>query len=85
VVGLNSIAFSPNGRLVVSGSYGLFGMLRLVKWSRDLSEGHLDAVNSVAFSSGPNDKLITSRSYDTSIHIWDIKTGKTILAPYANS
>ena len=71
-----SVAFSPNGARVASGS-----MDRTVRiWDaatgqlqREL-KGHSDWVISVAFS--PNGEHVASGSYDRTVRIWDAATGQ---------
>ncbi|KAJ3765661.1 WD40-repeat-containing domain protein, partial [Lentinula raphanica] len=76
---VNSVAFSPDGTRIVSGSHD--ETLRL--WNSETGEaigsswqGHSDLVTSVAFS--PNGETIISGSEDMSIRIWNAKNGDCI-------
>ncbi|EPQ54646.1 WD40 repeat-like protein [Gloeophyllum trabeum ATCC 11539] len=77
-----SVAFSPNGRHIDSGSLD-----RTVRvWNAETGEaiceplqGYDDGVSSVAFS--PDGKHIISGSYDSTIRIWDAETREAIIGP----
>ena len=76
--GVNSVAYSPDGKDIVSSNWD--GTIKL--WSIATGEciktfeGYTDAVTSVAFS--PDGKHIVSGSYDKTIKLWDVKTGECI-------
>ncbi|KIM93143.1 hypothetical protein OIDMADRAFT_184864 [Oidiodendron maius Zn] len=70
-----SVAFSPDGKQVVSGSYD-----RTVRlWDaatgalQQTLEGHTDSITSVAFS--PDGKQVVSGSWDETVRLWDAATG----------
>ncbi|KAJ3720294.1 WD40-repeat-containing domain protein [Lentinula guzmanii] len=80
--GVNAVAFSPDGKRIVSGSDD--DSIRI--WNADTGEvignplqGHSNAVTSVAFS--PDGKKIVSGSDDSSIRIWDTDMGEASSVP----
>ena len=81
--GVNSVTFSPNGQLVVSGGWD--GTLRL--WNlrgEPISQpwrGHQGGVYSVAFS--PNGQLVVSSGWDGTLRLWNLQ-GKPIGAPWGD-
>ncbi|MDL1873832.1 hypothetical protein FBQ85_01460 [Cytophagia bacterium CHB2] len=70
---VETLAFSPNGKLLAAGSQD--GAVRLweVKTGRIIGtlSGHQRAVSSVAFS--PDGKVLASGAKDTMIHLWDVQ------------
>ncbi|KAF7503289.1 hypothetical protein GJ744_004011 [Endocarpon pusillum] len=75
---VRSVAFSPNGQQLASGSND--NTIRL--WDASTGkclqtlEGHRDLVRSVAFS--PNGQQLASGSNDDTIRLWDASTGKCL-------
>ncbi|WP_271254809.1 NACHT and WD repeat domain-containing protein [Pseudanabaena sp. Chao 1811] len=70
--GVRSVAFSPDGKTIASGSYDKSIKLWNLE-GKELSTltGHSNWVRSVAFS--PDGKTIASGSYDKSIKLWNLE------------
>src|SRR5258706_341485 len=74
--GVMSVAYSPDGRHIISGSYDHTIRIWDAKTGAAVGEpleGHISRVTSVAYS--PDGRHIISGSYDHTIRIWDAKTG----------
>ena len=75
---VSSIAFSPNGLYIISGSYD--GNIKLWNTQTGLEvrtfKGHTGKVFSVAFF--PDGKKIISGSEDNTMKVWDIQSGNNI-------
>lgn len=75
---VNSVAFSPDGTTIASGSWDMSVRLWDVETgeSRVGYSGHTDRVLSVTFS--PDGKTVLSASRDKTIQKWDVETGTEI-------
>jgi WD40 repeat protein len=77
-----SVAYSPDGRHIISGSHD-----RTIRiWDAETSDavgkplkGHTDCVWSVTYS--PDGRRIASGSSDSNIRIWDAETGDAVGKP----
>ena len=84
--GVTSVAFSPDGRHIVSGSCD-----RTVRvWNAQTGQivmaplkGHCDSVTSVAFSS--DGRHIVSGSHDETIRVWAAQTGQSVMDPHQDN
>ena len=75
---VRSVAFSPDGKLLASGSWDTTIGLWNVETGREIRvlTGHTRGVESVAFS--PDGKLLASGSWDNTIGLWNVETGREI-------
>jgi WD40 repeat protein len=75
---VNSVAFSPDGKQVVSGSDDNTVQLWDAATGAALQtlKGHSASVSSVAFS--PNNKQVVSGSDDNTVQLWDATTGAAL-------
>jgi WD40 repeat protein len=79
---VTSVAFSPDGKRIVSGSNDNTVCIWDAETGaalREPLEGHTDRVTSVAFS--PDGKRIVSSSLDKTVRIWDVETGAALREP----
>jgi len=75
---VNSVAFSPDGKTITSGSQDSSIILWEVGSGKQLAQlkGHTDEVTSVAFS--PDGKTLASGSWDHTIILWEVGSGKQL-------
>jgi len=73
---VNSVAFSPDGSKLASGSNDYTIRMWDVATGQveQILKGHSDSVSSVTFS--PDGSKLASGSYDTTIRMWDVATGQ---------
>src|SRR5689334_1569098 len=72
---VGAIAFSPDGRILASGSSDNSAKLWDVASGRQLRtlSGHSSSVTSVAFSS--NGRVLATGSIDATVKLWDVVNG----------
>jgi WD40 repeat protein len=72
---VKSVAFSPDGKCIASGSDDMTVRLwdSTTGSAQATLRGHTDSVTSVAFS--PDGKRVVSGSYDCTVRLWDSTTG----------
>jgi WD40 repeat protein/DNA-binding SARP family transcriptional activator len=75
---VNSVTFSPDGRLLAVGTEE--GEIRLWQVATGqpagICRGHANAIRSVAFS--PDGRLLVSGSKDQTVRLWDVRTGQCL-------
>src|SRR5262249_10688714 len=83
---VTSLAFSPDGKLLASGTDNGAVQLWDVAGKTSLEPpltGHTDFVNSVAFSA--DGKLLASASADKTVRLWDVATRRSLEPPLETS
>ncbi|MEG5140166.1 MULTISPECIES: serine/threonine-protein kinase [unclassified Microcoleus] len=84
---ISSVAFSPNGEVIASGSDDKTIKLWQVQNGQEIVTlaGHANSVHTVVFS--PDGKTLASSSHDKKIKLWRMKDGQEIrtLAGHSNS
>jgi WD40 repeat protein len=75
---VRSVAFSPNGKELLSGSADGTARLWDAATGREIRrfEGHLDWVRSVAFH--PRERLMATGSDDETVRLWNLETGHEV-------
>jgi WD40 repeat protein/transcriptional regulator with XRE-family HTH domain len=82
--GVHSVAFSPDGKTVLTGGQDSIARLWDLTTGREVREfiGHTKNVTSVAFS--PDGKYVLTGSDDHTARLWDAETGRKIRVVTAN-
>jgi WD40 repeat protein len=75
---VRSAAFSPDGKLIVTGSFDHTARVWDASTGESLRElrGHTNKVNSAAFS--PDGKFVVTASDDNTARVWDASTGESL-------
>ncbi|MDF5715255.1 MAG: NB-ARC domain-containing protein [Rhizonema sp. NSF051] len=76
--GILSVAFSPDGKFLVTGDMnGEIRLYQVADWKQLFTyKGHADWVTSIAFS--PDSRILASGSDDQTIKLWNVTTGECL-------
>src|SRR3989338_4936892 len=76
---VHAVAFSPDGRTLISGSYDHTLKLWDIASGREIRTliGHAENIYAVAFS--PDGRTIISGSGDNTLKLWDVTSGRELI------
>lgn len=75
--GIASVAFSPDGKLVLAGCMdNVLRIFELGTGKERKLEGHTQQLHGAVFT--PDGQRILSASYDKTVRLWDVETGKEV-------
>jgi RNA polymerase sigma factor (sigma-70 family) len=75
--GIASVAFSPDGKLVLAGCMDhVLRVFELSTGNERKLEGHTQQLHGAVFT--PDGKRILSGSYDKTVRLWDVESGKEV-------
>ncbi|KAG2144604.1 WD40-repeat-containing domain protein [Suillus clintonianus] len=82
---VHSLAWTSNGKKLISGSHGSISIFNTVTWEQVvIIKGHMNAyVEAITLSS--NDRLLVSASDDKTAHLWNLDTNLPIGPPFQHN
>ena len=77
--GVSSVAFSPDGTQIITGSWDKTAKVWDTQTGREIRTltGHTEGVSSVAYS--PDSQQVVTGSYDKTVKVWNTQTGQVVL------